>query len=111
MKKALKRHGSPAEKTTGGLRSYKTAMIELGNAGNQEVGRWANNRMKNSHLPFRRRQRAMPRYRQIKSLQQVRLGSRQSLQIDENERIATMASFFDISQNCCTRYDPTRYRG
>ena len=69
MKKALKPHGSPAEITTDGLRSYKAAMTELGNQEKQEVGRWANNRVENSHLPFRRRERAMLRFRQMKSLQ------------------------------------------
>lgn len=45
MKKALKRHGLPQQITTDGLRSYKTAMTELGNARKQEIGRWANNRV------------------------------------------------------------------
>nr|WP_298932125.1 IS6 family transposase [uncultured Erythrobacter sp.] len=75
MKKALKRHGSPAEITTDGLTSYKAAMRELSNTGKQEVGRWANNRAENSHLPFRRRERAMIRFRQMKSLQKVRFCS------------------------------------
>ena len=44
-------------------------MTELGNADKQEIGRWANNRVENSHLPFRRRERAMLRFRQMKSLQ------------------------------------------
>ncbi len=69
MKKALKRHGSPVAITTDGLRSYRAAMNELGNAEKQEVGRWANNRVENSHLPFRRRERAMQRFRQMKTLQ------------------------------------------
>ena len=69
MKKALKRHGSPEAITTDGLRSYHAAMNELGNADKQEIGRWANNRVENSHLPFRRRERAMLRFRQMKSLQ------------------------------------------
>ena len=69
MKKALKRHGSPETIVTDGLRSYKAAMCELGNTGKQEIGRWANNRVENSHLPFRRRERAMLRFRQMKSLQ------------------------------------------
>ena len=69
MKKALKRHGAPAQITTDGLRSYRAAMTELGNAEKQVVGRWANNRVENSHLPFRRRERAMLRFRQMKSLQ------------------------------------------
>ena len=69
MKKALKRHGSPEAITTDGLRSYKAAMAELGNQEKQEIGRWANNRVENSHLPFRRRERAMQRFRRLKSLQ------------------------------------------
>jgi putative transposase len=67
MKKALKRHGLPEAITTDGLRSYKAAMVELGNSDKQEIGRWANNRVENSHLPFRRRERAMLRFRQMKS--------------------------------------------
>ena len=62
MKKALKRHGSPEKITTDGLRSYRAAMNELGNAEKQEIGRWANNRVENSHLSFRRRERAMLRF-------------------------------------------------
>ena len=69
MKKALKRHGQPEAITTDGLRSYKAAMTDLGNSDKQEIGRWANNRVENSHLPFRRRERAMLRFRQMKSLQ------------------------------------------
>ena len=69
MKKTLKRHGSPEAITTDGLRSYKAAMSDLGNVDKQEIGRWANNRVENSHLPFRRRERAMLRFRQMKSLQ------------------------------------------
>jgi len=69
MKKALKRHGSPETITTDGLRSYRAAMNELGNAHKQEVGRWANNRVENSHLTFRRRERAMLRFRRMKTLQ------------------------------------------
>jgi len=45
-------------------------MKELGNTAKQEVGRWANNRVENSHLPFRRRERAMLRFRRKKTLQE-----------------------------------------
>ena len=69
MRKALKRHGSPEIITTDGLRSYRAAMTELGCGQKQEIGRWANNRVENSHLAFRRRERAMLRFRQMKSLQ------------------------------------------
>jgi len=69
MKKALKRHGTPERITTDGLRSYGAAMKELGNSDRQEIGRHANNRAENSHLPLRRRERAMLRFRQMKTLQ------------------------------------------
>lgn len=45
MEKVVKRHGSLETITTDGLRSYKAAMIKLGNPGKQEVGRWANNQV------------------------------------------------------------------
>jgi putative transposase len=69
MRKALKRHGSPEKITTDGLRSYGAAMSELGNTEKREVARHANNRVENSHLPMRRRERAMLRFRQMKTLQ------------------------------------------
>lgn len=69
MRKALKRHGSPKAITTDGLRSYGAATDELGCRDRQEIGCWANDRVENSHLPFRRRERAMLRFRQMKTLQ------------------------------------------
>ena len=69
MKKALKNHGRVETITTDGLPSYKAAMSELGNQDRQEIGRWANNRAENSHLPFRPRERVMQRFRRMKSLQ------------------------------------------
>ncbi len=41
----------------------------IGNAERQETGRWLNNRAENSHQPFRRRERAMAKFRSAKSLQ------------------------------------------
>lgn len=70
MKKMLKRaECAPDAIMTDGLRSYKAAMDKLGNRAKQEVDRWANNRVENLHLPFRRRERAMLRFRQMKTLQ------------------------------------------
>nr|WP_229839605.1 DDE-type integrase/transposase/recombinase [Sphingomonas glacialis] len=69
MKKALKRHGLPEAIVTDGLRSYRAAITELGNADKQEVGRWTNNSLENSHLPFRLRERAILRFRRMKTLQ------------------------------------------
>ena len=69
IKSAMKRHGKPKAIVTDGLRSYTAAMTEIGNADKQEVGRWINNRAENSHQPFRRRERAMLRFRRMKTLQ------------------------------------------
>ena len=69
LKKALKRHGRAETIVTDGLRSYPAAMRKLGNLDRREMGRWKNNRVENSHLPFRRRERAMLRFRRMKSLQ------------------------------------------
>ena len=69
FKKALKRHGSPATIVTDGLKSYPAAMKDLGVEERREMGRWMNNRSENSHLPFRRSERVMLRFRQMKSLQ------------------------------------------
>ena len=51
------------------LPSYRAAMKVIGNEGCQETGRWLNNRAENSHQPFRRREGAMARFRDIKTLQ------------------------------------------
>ena len=69
LMKALKRHGPVEVIVTDGLRSYPAAMRELGNLDRREIGRWKNNRVENSHLPFRRRERAMLRFRRMKTLQ------------------------------------------
>jgi transposase-like protein len=52
-----------------GMRSYKVALTEFGCGEKQEVGRWVNNRVENSHLPFRGRERALARFRRMKTLQ------------------------------------------
>jgi putative transposase len=44
-------------------------MDELGAADRHEVGRDLNNRAENSHQPFRRRERAMQRFRSLQALQ------------------------------------------
>jgi putative transposase len=69
FKKALKRHGSPVEIVTDGLKSYPAALKELGTEDRRGMGRWLNNRAENSHLPLRRRERVMQRFRRMKSLQ------------------------------------------
>ncbi len=69
LRKSMKRHGRAEVLVTDKLRSYGAAMKVIGNADRQETERWLNNRAENSHLPFRRRERAMLRFRQMRSLQ------------------------------------------
>ena len=53
LKKLMKRYGQPEKIVTDNLRSYGAAMKDIGNADRQHTGRWLNNRIENSHLPFR----------------------------------------------------------
>jgi putative transposase len=69
LKKLLKRHGRPAEVVTDKLRSYGAVLKDLGIQDKRVTDRWENNRAENSHQPFRRRKRAMLRFRQMHSLQ------------------------------------------
>lgn len=69
MRKATKRYGNPKIVVTDKLRSCGAAMDEIGNAHRDEIGRHLNNRAENTHLPFRRRERAMSRFQRMRSLQ------------------------------------------
>ena len=69
LKRAMKRYGRPASIVTDRLRSYGAAMKDIGVEDRQVCGQWLNNRAENSHQPFRRREKAMARFRDIKTLQ------------------------------------------
>jgi putative transposase len=69
LRKAMRKHGQPEVIVTDKLRLYSAALKEIGAGARQETGRWMNNRAENSHLPFRRRERAMLRFRRMRSLQ------------------------------------------
>ena len=69
LKKAMRRHGRPETIVTDRQRSYGAALKDLGRGDDREIGRWVNNRAEDSHLPFRRRERAMLRFRRMRSLQ------------------------------------------
>jgi putative transposase len=69
LKRIMKKYGCSQTVVTDGLRSYPTAMKELGIIDRHVVGRRRNNRAENSHQPFRRRERAMQRFRSMKTLQ------------------------------------------
>jgi len=44
-------------------------MKDLGIEDRRKMGRWLNNRVENLHLPLRRKERVMLRFRQMKTLQ------------------------------------------
>ena len=65
LRKLLKSQGfMPEQIVTDGLASYKAAMRELGCKDRHKPGRLRdNNRVENSHLPVRRRERKMQRFK------------------------------------------------
>ena len=70
LKRIMKKYGAPRSVVTDGLRAYSAAMNEIGVAAERhKVGYHLNNRAENSHQPFRRRERAMQRFRSLKTLQ------------------------------------------
>ena len=69
LKRTMKRYGRPWSIVTDRLRSYGAAMKVMGIVERQECGRWLNNRAENSHQPFRRREGAMAKFRDVKTLQ------------------------------------------
>ena len=69
LKKLMRRYGQPEVLVTDRFPSYKATLRDLGCDHLQSCGRWLNNRVENSHLPFRRRERAMLRFRRMRSLQ------------------------------------------
>ncbi|MEO6877910.1 MAG: IS6 family transposase [Gemmatimonadaceae bacterium] len=70
LRRLMKRYGRPHKVVTDRLPSYGAAMKVIGNAQRQLCkGARINNRAENSHQPFRRRERAMLRFRSMKTLQ------------------------------------------
>ena len=69
------------------------ALKEIGNADRQEAGRRLNNRAENSHQPFRRRERAMQRFRSMKTLQKFSSFMPRSTTISIRSAISSPARF------------------
>ena len=72
LKRVIKRYCRPRSVVTDRLRSYRAAAQVVGVVNRQMCGRWLNNRAENSHQPFRRRERAMARFRDIKTPSEIR---------------------------------------
>ncbi len=69
LTRTMKRYGRPKVIVTDQLRSYGAAMKVIGVVDRQVCGQWLNNRAENSHQPFRRREGAMAKFRDVKTLQ------------------------------------------
>lgn len=69
LKKAIKRFGRQVEIITDQLCSNAAALKEMGAPERQTTGQFLNNMIENSRLPFRRWERAMSRFRRMRSLQ------------------------------------------
>jgi putative transposase len=69
LRKAMRRHGQPMRIVTDRLPTYRAALKGLGLAHRQATGLRLNNRAENSHLPLRRREYAMQRFRRLRTLQ------------------------------------------
>lgn len=65
------RHRKANLLVTVGLKSYPSAMRDLGNIDRRAMGRWLHNLAEKSYLPFRQKKRAMFRFRQIRSPQKL----------------------------------------
>ncbi len=65
LKRTSKRNGRQRSIVTDRLGSYRSAMMPMGDAADQEYGRWLNNRAENSHQPLRRREGAMAKFRDV----------------------------------------------
>jgi len=99
LKKAMKRYGKPKALVTDKLKSYRAAFKDLGIALKQETGRWLNNRAENSHLPFRRRERAMLRFRRMRSLQKFAALHSSVYNLFNHERHLTKRDSFKEQRN------------
>ena len=71
LRRTMKRYGQPRVIVPDRLRSYRAAINVIGNAADQGCGRWLNNRAENSQQPFRRREGAMLKFRDVKTLQKL----------------------------------------
>jgi putative transposase len=108
LRRAMRKHGRPEAIVTDKLRSYVAALEEFGADTRQETGRRANDRAENSHLPFRRREHAMLRFRRVRRLQKFaavhasvfnrfnRERSLSSRDIFKQNRAATLAEWRDL---------------
>src|ERR1700733_3697806 len=96
LKRIMKKYGAPRSIVTDGLRAYSAAMNGISVAADRrEVGGRLNNRAENSHQPFRRRERAMQRFRTPKTLQKFSSVHAQAHNQFDQERHLVMRQVYE----------------
>jgi hypothetical protein len=96
LKRIMKKYGAPRSIVTDGLRAYSAAMNAIAVAADRrEVGGRLNNRAENSHQPFRRRERAMQRFRSPKTLQKFSSVHAQAHNQFDQERHLVMRQVYE----------------
>ena len=94
-------HGARAETiVTDRFKFYPAAMRKLGNLDRQEMGRSKNNRAENSHLPFRRRARAMQKFASIHASAHHHFNAERRLvdrQTYKSRRLAALAEWQSLA--------------
>ena len=65
----MRRHGAPKSIVTDKLRSYGAALKEIGCSDLQRTDQYLNNVCESSHLPFRRKERSMQKFKKGVALQ------------------------------------------
>jgi putative transposase len=100
LKRVMKKYGSPCSVVTDGCGAYSAAMMEIGSADRHEVGRRLNNRAEISHQPCRRRERAMQRFRSLKTLQKFSsVHSQVHNQFNQERHLVTRQDYKTISRD------------
>ncbi|WP_323797260.1 IS6 family transposase [Nisaea sp.] len=100
LKCAMKRYGQPNAVVTDRLPPYRAAMNVIGNAKRQECGGRLNNRAENSHQPFRRREEAMSKFRDVKILQKFPAAHASFHNLFNLERHLTTREIFKHNRTC-----------
>ena len=69
LKKVMRKYGTPKSIVTDKLRSYEAALKEIGCSVLQRTDQYLNNMCESSHLPFRRKERSMQKFKKGVTLQ------------------------------------------
>lgn len=98
LKVAMRKHGRAEAIVTDRLRFYGAAPKAFGAATRQETDRWLNNRAANSHLPFRRREKAILRFQRMGCLQKFSAVHASLYNLFNSERSFNSRSNFKLNR-------------